>query len=352
MPALRSYAPPMKLSDPRIDTKFVTALQRFLLAYGVVKNLRVMEDGHAGLTFGFELASENGSSRGYILKKAPEGVPRSGSTDIFRQVALLRVLHRSDFPAPDVPWADKGEEHLGTPFIIMERLPGRSVMVLDPLPSVVAQFRDLATMWTETARFMGKLHVFDWQHDLAHWQQHTDLGVELERWTRLLRHMQDQEIAELAQRLARLLAHYIPTESVIGLVHGDLQPGNVLFEDGAAQGLIDWDLAAIGPIGMDVGWLLMFADTEGWAEDWKAHGAPSRAILLEAYCKAGGEPPAEIDWFQAFSHFRMAAITGLNLKLHRDGRRHDPLWERFASSVPLMLNRGFALLQHAKENAA
>jgi aminoglycoside phosphotransferase (APT) family kinase protein len=147
------------------------------------------------------------------------------------------------------------------------------------------------------------------------------------------------------------LSETAPTNATIGLVHGDLQPGNVLYENGKAQGLIDWDLASIGPIGMDVGWLLSVADGESWARDWRPFGAPGREALLQAYRDAGGVVPADINWFQAFSHFRMAAITGLNLKLHLDGRRHDPIWERFATSVPPMLARGLALLQRKDDVA-
>jgi len=47
-------------------------------------------------------------------------------------------------------------------------------------------------------------------------------------------------------------------------------------------------------------------------------------------------------WFQAFSHFRMAAITGLNLKRYRDGRR--PIWENFNVTAPLLRSRAHAML--------
>lgn len=338
-------------ADPDAAAKLTSALQRFLSAHGAVENLRAMEDGHAGLTFGFELSGAGGQRHAYILKKAPEGVPRSGSTDVYRQAPLLRALSRAGFPAPGIPWASGDEGALDAPFIIMERLPGRSVIVWDPSPDMIAQFTDPATMWTETARLMGALHGFDWRRDLSAWEEPTDLGKELERWTRLLRHMQDERCQRRAQLLADALGAEIPENGRIGLVHGDLQPGNVLFENGRARGLIDWDLASIGPIGMDVGWLLMVADAESWALDWRPYGAPPRSTILAAYRAAGGAAPAAIDWFQAFSHFRMAAITGLNLKLHRDGRRHDPIWERFATSAPLMLSRGLALLQRTETNA-
>lgn len=342
----------MAPSNAPTHTDLADALGRYLAADGAVSNFRVMEDGHAGLTFGFTLTGAQSSPRDFILKKAPDGVVRSGSTDIFRQARLLRALNAAGFPAPDAPWAEDGEAILGAPFIVMERLGGRSVIVWDPAPDVLAQFEDAARMWTETARLMGLLHSFAWRRDLAGWEAPTTLPAELERWTRLLRHMEDDVAARRAHRLAVALRECAPSNPIAGLVHGDLQPGNVLFEHGVASGLIDWDLAAIGPIGMDVGWLLMVADRAGWVDAWRPVGAPCRADILAAYHAAGGDAPVEIDWYQAFSHLRMAAITGLNLKLHRNGKRHDPIWERFALSVPTMLARGLALAQTAKERAS
>jgi aminoglycoside phosphotransferase (APT) family kinase protein len=341
--------------DPQIiaalEQSFAPALRQYFSKDGAVADLRAMEDGHAGLTFGFSLTDGADTTREFILKKAPEGVIRSGSTDIFRQARLLRALSRAGFPAPDAPWAEDGDAVLGAPFIVMERLKGRSVIVWDPSPEVMAQFHHPAAMWTETARLMGRLHAFDWRRELCDWEAPTNLDRELERWTKLLRHMEDLESANEAHRLSTALVATLPHHPRIGLVHGDLQPGNVLFERGAAQGLIDWDLAAIGPIGMDVGWLLMVADPTGWADAWRPVGAPGRDDILGAYHSAGGVTPAEVDWFQAFSHLRMAAITGLNLKLHRNGKRPDRIWERFALSVPSMLARGLALAQNSKEGA-
>jgi aminoglycoside phosphotransferase (APT) family kinase protein len=104
-------------------------------------------------------------------------------------------------------------------------------------------------------------------------------------------------------------------------------------------------LAAIGPQGIDVGWLLLMADLDSWAEGWKPFSPPPRSDLLEAYWNAGGRQRSDLGWFQAFANFRLAAIASLNLKLHRDGRRIDQTWEKFAPSIPVMLRRGKQLLR-------
>lgn len=98
-----------------------------------VVNLHPMEEGHAGLTFGFDIVDGTAEPLGsYVIKLAPVGVARRGNTDVYRQAPLLRGLRRAGAPVPEVPWASPSEEALGTPFIVMERLPGRIFFVWGP----------------------------------------------------------------------------------------------------------------------------------------------------------------------------------------------------------------------------
>jgi aminoglycoside phosphotransferase (APT) family kinase protein len=323
------------------------ALEAYLVgelgADAKVMALEPMADGHAGLTYGFELSRSHAAPAGFVLKVAPRDVRRSGSTDLFRQVRLLRALKDASYPAPAVRWASSNDALLGAQFIVMERLPGQTLIVWEPAPSLFTAGGSIEEMWFSTARLMGQLHGLDWRSSLRDWERPATIENEVERWARLLRHA-PQNWRELASPLLEALRRSAPEDEHVGLVHGDLQPGNVLFEQGAPRGVVDWDLAAIAPQGLDIGWLLMIADQGNWTDAWRAKGAPSRDGLIEAYRCSGGTVSSRLEWYQAFAHFRMAAIAGLNLKLHRDGRRVDPTWEKFALSVPLQLERGIAML--------
>src|SRR5258708_16408517 len=63
---------------------------------------------------------------------APMGVVRRGNTDVYRQAPLLRALRKSGLPVPEIPWASPDEDQLSTPFLVMERMPGRVFMVWEP----------------------------------------------------------------------------------------------------------------------------------------------------------------------------------------------------------------------------
>ena len=313
-----------------------------------VANFGAMEDGHAGLTFGFDVFGVAGQPLGsYVLKLAPIGVTRRGNTDVYRQAPLLRGLKAAGMPVPTVPWASPDDDVLGTPFIVMERLPGRVFLVWEPHSSFPRDPAQQREVWLQAARMLARLHTIDWQSALPDWEKPRQVKEELDFWTPLLRHAPDSQWLAAGTELNGLLAANVPDAQPIGVVHGDFQPGNILYVDGRAETLIDWELASIGSQGLDVGWLLMMSDAQAWDLRWRPVAPVSRDDLVGAYRQAGGPALSNLDWYQALAHFRLGAIACLNVKLHRTGKRTDGLWERFASSIPILFARGIELARRA-----
>ena len=313
-----------------------------------VANLGMMEDGHAGLTFGFDVLNAAGEPlNSYVLKLAPVGVRRRGNTDVYRQAPLLRGLKAAGVAVPAVPWASPDETMLGTPFIVMERLPGRIFLVWEPHSSFPRDPVRLRGVWLEAARLLAQLHRVDWRAALPDWENPRPLREELGMWTPLLRHAQDANWLAAGTELNGLLAEHLPDEHPIGVIHGDFQPGNILYVDGRAHALIDWELASIGAQGLDLGWLLMMSDGRAWDPAWRPVAPVSSDDLIGAYRDAGGPALANMQWYQALAHFRLGAIACLNVKLHRTGKRADHLWERFAPSISTLFARGIELARRA-----
>jgi aminoglycoside phosphotransferase (APT) family kinase protein len=327
---------------------FEARLQRFFarpeVGEFIVEDFAPMVDGHAGLTYGIDLRDKAGRLSRHIMKLAPAGVRRSGSTDIFRQAPLLEILHHAGLPVPEICWASAGEEELGAPFVVMTRLPGRSYIIWEPDQSFAIAPESLPPMWIDGARALARIHGIDHRRLLGGWEAPTSLTEELDRWLALVRHSEDASWRAILVELSSALRSSMPGDEPVGLIHGDFQPGNILYAGGEVSGVVDWDLAAIGPQGTDLGWYLMMADADNWDAAWRPVGAASRADIVAAYTGAGGRALADLGWHQAFAQFRLGAIAGLNLKLHRTGRRVDAVWERFAISVPVLLRSAFDLL--------
>jgi aminoglycoside phosphotransferase (APT) family kinase protein len=319
------------------------ALSRHLSAAGArLSAFADLPDGHAGLAFAAEVTEADGRETSLVVKASPPGVPRSGSTDILRQVPLLNRLQAEAFPVPRVIWSLDDVE-LGVAIIAMERLPGRTFVVWRPHSVFLAEPSRTQGLWFQAAECLARLHTLN--AGALGWEAPTSLGRELDRWGGLLRHTVDDAVLRRATGLRDRLAASIPPDEAVGVVHGDFQPGNILFAQGRLTGVVDWDLASIGPQGVDVGWLLMMADAAAWPAEWRPVAPLSPDDLLRAYAAAGGPAVGYVAWHRAFAHFRMVAITGLNLKLHRSGRRVDEVWELFGRSARPLLARAEALLE-------
>ena len=305
-----------------------------------------MEDGHAGLTFGFDVSDTGGLLVGsYVLKIPPAGVARRGNTDVFRQAPLLRKLREFGLPVPEIPWASPDEDQLGTPFLVMERMPGRVFLVWEPHASFLRDQIQLRDIWLQAARLLAQVHRVDWHRALPNWEMPRPLREELDRWPQILRHAPDPDWHAAGTALGTLLASTMPDGEPIGVVHGDFQPGNILYDNGRAGGLIDWELASIGSQGLDLGWILMMSDADAWHPSWRPVAPVSADDLIGAYRQAGGPAYLNVEWYQALAHYRLGAIACLNVKLHRTGKRPDALWERFAPSIPLLFARGIELAE-------
>jgi aminoglycoside phosphotransferase (APT) family kinase protein len=344
-----------KKPDPAGQTQadnLVDRLQRVIEsecgAGARVINFGVMEDGHAGLTFGFEVVDGSSAPLGaYVLKTAPVGVARRGNTDVYRQAPLLRALKQCGLPVPEIPWASPDDDQLGTPFLVMERMPGRVFLVWEPHASFSRAPVRLRDIWIQAATLLARVHAIDWQRALPDWEKPQPLPDEVGRWTKILRHAEDPAWLAAGTRLGTLLASCMPDGSPVGLVHGDYQPGNILYDGGRAGGLIDWELAAIGAQGLDLGWLLMMSDPQAWDPGWQPMAPISAHDLVDAYREAGGPACRNLEWYQALAQYRLGSIACLNVKLHRTGKRRDALWERFAPSIAFLFARGIELAERA-----
>ena len=315
----------------------------------------VLGDGHAGLTFGFTVRDAADGAAGaaprkerrYVLKLAPPGITRRGNTDVYRQAPLLRALHGAGLPVPDVPFASATEDELGTPYIVMECLPGRSFLVWEPQDGFDLAPANIDRIWRSAAAVLAKLHGFAWRTALPNWEAPRALADELAYWPPILAKAREEKWLRLGRRLGDALSRHPPDPGPVGLFHGDYQPGNVMYDatpDGlTVTGVIDWELSGIGAQALDLGWLAMMADRRCWHEGWQPHSTLGPEELLEEYVAAGGTRMRDLGWFQALACYRLGSISCLNVRLHRTGRREDPIWERFAPSIEVMFERGLEL---------
>jgi aminoglycoside phosphotransferase (APT) family kinase protein len=301
--------------------------------------------GNAGLSFGFDVVDAAGEVvRSLVVRFAPPGVRRSGNTDVLRQVPLLRALAHAGIPVAPLVWETGDDTWFGTDAIVQERLAARPLRLWDGGGAAP----DPAPYLRAAVGVLARIHALDWAAALAGWEEPRPVADEIAFWERLLDKHPEPEWTGAGQRLAAGLLRTDPGRHRTGLFHGDFHTNNVLFdEDARVAAVVDWEIAGIGATGLDLGWLALMTDPSCWHPDQQAsmRVVADPALLRADYEAAAGVGVPDLDWYQALACYRFGAIAGFNVRLHRTGRRPDPLYEDMASSVPVFFSRGLELVR-------
>ncbi len=111
---------------------------------------------------------------------------------------------------------------------------------------------------------------------------------------------------------ARLERLWPADEGPAVLSWGDARVGNIIYQGFAPAAVLDWEMAAIGPRELDLGWLIFlhrfFQDlTEG-------SGLPGLPDFLERgqvaaqYAEASGHTPRDLDFYTLYAALRHAVV--------------------------------------------
>lgn len=305
--------------------------------------------GNSGLSFGFDVRDADAARvASLVIRLAPPGVRRQRNTDVLRQVPLLGALEGAGVPIAPLVWSTDDESWFGTDAIIQRRLASKPLHMSDPALGIPVAEGDTEPYLQRAATALVDIHSIDWRRSLADWEPVRSPADEIASWWPVVTKSDETHWVAAAGRLRDALLQTVPQTHPVGLFHGDYQTNNILFDDGdgAITAIVDWEIAGLGPQLLDLGWLSMMTDPSCWDH-------PQRTVLrvvarpadvLHWYEEAAGAAVAGFDWHRALACYRFGAIAAFNVRLHRTGRRVDATYERMASSVPVLFERGTRLL--------
>jgi aminoglycoside phosphotransferase (APT) family kinase protein len=303
--------------------------------------------GHAGQSYGFALEHSEGGRRiseRLVLRIAPEGVRIAGTADVVRQARIMASLADSAVPVPSIKWLGDEPEWFGRPYFVAAFVTGDKLALGEHEFSASEQSR-LARLTIAT---LAALHAVPWEPRRAVWGEPFSLADEMARLDTLLdRPTLEPAMVGRAPLLREKMRASLPSTPRVGCVHGDLNWTNCLYANGALRAVIDWELAQIGAVLIDLGWICLFSDRLTWVnQDLIPRYAPEPDELVAIYREYANAPVSDADaaWFRAFACYRFGVITAFNVMLHRRGKRHDPMWEDIALTGPRFFERGLELL--------
>ncbi|MGW0158490.1 phosphotransferase family protein [Mycobacterium sp. NPDC003323] len=305
------------------------ALRRYLAGHGIDGPLQIrqFQGGQSNPTF--HLHSPAGE---FVLRKKPPGALLPKAHDVGREHRVMSALADSDVPVPRMRVMCDDDSVLGTPFFVMEHVPGRIFpdrVLRDATPD------DRAAVYADLARVLARLHRVDWRtaglSDFGRPDGYLARQVAL--WTRTWETVKVEECAEM-DSLATWLPQHLPTADEACIAHGDYRLGNVLLHPTEPRivAVLDWELATIGHPMADLGYAAMTyhlpGDTDPLmgveGEDLTGTGIPDESEFVAAYCReAGRDVPDDLPIFVVFSMFRLASIVAGVWRRGLDGNASD-----------------------------
>jgi aminoglycoside phosphotransferase (APT) family kinase protein len=310
------------------------------LAPLALDDLRPLTGGASSLTYSAVRAADG---ERVVVKTAPPGVPPVLNRDVLRQARLLRALHGSAVPVPDVLWEDTGDPPDVPPLFVMSYVEGAS---LEPLFDRDGEERDdvVAERMRNAARAMAALHALDPATLGLADEPVVTLADEVDRWCRSLETV-DPELAPGWGGVAAALREHEPPAHPASVVHGDFRLGNLLASGAAVTAVVDWEIWSLADPRVDVGWFLVNADPDTYRRATRYAGAlPSIDALTAIYRDALGRDIPGLGWFRALACFKSTATWSLIVKHNRRRTNPDSDIEGVAASLPHLLDQARQLL--------
>ncbi len=307
--------------------------------------VRQFADGQSNPTFHLRTASGE-----YVLRKKPPGQLLPSAHAVDREYRVLAALGGSGVPVPPVRHFNADAGLIGTPFYVMDYVPGR--VFVDPLLPALSPV-DRRAVYLGQIDALARLHLFDWRAgglgDYGKPEQYA--ARQIARWSKQYDASRTEDFAPMESLRSWLSAHTPPDDGQATVVHGDFRLGNLIYDARRPEvvAILDWELSTIGHPLSDLAYCCMGyhlppgdATTLGLSGlDLEALGIPPERELVERYAAATGrDPHGQFRFFAAFSLFRMAAIQQGVYARSLKGNASSAYAHRFGESWKLFAGRG------------
>ncbi|MGD0381025.1 MAG: phosphotransferase family protein [Acidimicrobiales bacterium] len=254
----------------------------------------------------------------------PDAVPVFPVYDLERQFRVLRlVAERTRVPVPRTLWLELDPEAIGSPFFVMERVEGVVPPDIMPYPFgswlSEAPRADQDRLQDSSVRVLAELHGAPVSaHDIAF--------LELDRPgdTALRRHLAEQRsyyewvVADgarsplIERTFTWLEDHWPASEGAPVISWGDARIGNMMFRDFEPVAVLDWEMAAVGPREIDIGWMVyLHRFLDDIAIQAGLPGMPHFMRLDDvaaAYARHSGHTPTDLDFYTMYAALRHAIV--------------------------------------------
>ncbi len=263
--------------------------------------------------------------RSLVARLAPEAsaVPVFPRYDLDRQARVIRLVgERTGVPVPLVRWFEPDAASLGSPFIVMDQVDG--IAPPDVMPYnfgswlMEAARVDQRRLQDASVSILADIHGVD-----ATPEELAFLAVDAPGDSALRRHVNDLvayyewvrgdlHVPVIERGFGWIEANW-PTEEGKAVVSwGDSRIGNILYRDFEPVAVLDWEMAAVAPREVDIGWMIFIHDFfEHVARQIELPGMPHfmrREDVAGVYEAASGVAPRNLEFYEVYAALRHAVV--------------------------------------------
>ncbi|MEM9608580.1 MAG: phosphotransferase family protein [Actinomycetota bacterium] len=271
----------------------------------------LLAGGHSNLTY----LVTGGDGARFVLRRPPTGHLLASAHDMAREHRIIAAVGPTAVPVPPALALCEDDTVNDAPFYIMgyveghvlhDRATTEDVVPADRRPQLAESLIDV----------LAELHLVDPDAvGLGDLGKKADyIPRQLRRWSRQWEQSKTRELPVM-ERIHSELERRIPEQVGASIVHGDYRFGNCLSADGRIAAVLDWELCTLGDPMADVGYLM-----NNWMQPGEAvlgreeaptaaGGFPDRDVVLGRYANATGRDVSMVDYYRAFSYWRLAAIV-------------------------------------------
>lgn len=286
--------------------------------------------------------------REMVLRRPPIGKKAKTAHDMGREYRILRALHPvfPCCPAPVLHCEDLSV--MGSPFFVMERIPG--IVIRKDLPEGLSFTPDRLRRLFE--------NVFDLLVDL-HGVDYRAIGLEdfgrpagyVERqvtgWIGRYRAARTADVPDFEGVMAWLQERMPPDTDRPAIIHNDYRLDNLVLDPEdplRIRGILDWEMATLGDPLMDLGNALAYWVQKGDNDGMQAirfmpthlEGSPTREEIFRRYGEKTGLDVTGYPFYHCFGLFRLAVIVQQIYYRFFHGQTADQRFKRLAFAVQVL----------------
>ena len=258
----------------------------------------------------------DGARRDLVLRLQPIENQFLDPDVLFQSRVMAALARHSQVPVPNVVWEEPDATVLGTPFVVMDRVPGDVLSDSHHSEGWALELRaeQRAVMYDRCLDVFVALHTTPLVEPLEFLRRPgsgpaVDRHVQwLQRWHQWAARGRSLPVIDAGLRYA---VENCPDDRSEAVLWGDARPGNMLFRpDMSVAAVLDWELAATGPAEIDLGWWLMFEDSQTVARGVaRLEGVPSDDEIVARYEQRIGRPVRDLAYWRVVAALEFAIIV-------------------------------------------